>query len=189
MKVKICGLKKIEDVLFAIRAGADLIGIVREPSSKRYISLELAQSLAEAAIENGATPVAVYKEGESSRISEECRKMGIDYVQIHQKQVVLPESFSRLYVGEREEFLRDGKDYLLFDGAIAGSGQPFDWESFSIPHGKPWFLAGGLTPENIKEAIKLLQPYGVDVSSGVEKNGIKDHELMRAFIMRAKGYE
>ena len=81
-------------------------------------------------------------------------------------------------------------DTLLIDGLEAGSGQTFDWDALETTalRGRRWLLAGGLTPDNVASAVKQLQPWGVDVSSGVENQpGIKDHAKISAFIAAARG--
>ena len=78
-------------------------------------------------------------------------------------------------------------DYLLFDAPVAGSGQTFDWQKLESQNfTKPFFIAGGLTVDNVADAIRFFHPYAVDVSSGVETNGIKDQEKIKRFIERVK---
>jgi len=189
MLIKICGIKDAETALFAAECGANFIGLVFAEHSKRYVIPEVAKEIVQTAKEKGAQPVAVFSDCTKEKVLSICEAVGIDIVQVHGSPIELPEYMKRIYVNNRESFLREGKDFLLFDHAQAGSGISFDWNSFIPPKGQPWFLAGGLTPKNVKEAIALLNPTGVDVSSGVEKEGKKDKKLIEAFIKEIRKHE
>ena len=162
MKVKICGITHPDDAAMAARLGADYIGIVFAPQSKRYVSVPLAKEIAAAARQEGSEPVAI------GLTEEESREIGIYSFQTK----------SHLHIR--------GECFPFFDGPKPGSGISFDWKQLNIPD-QPWALAGGLDPKNIQEAIQLLHPSIVDVSSGVEREGKKDATLIEAFIQAAKG--
>lgn len=172
MKVKICGITHPEDALHAAKCGADYIGIIFAKGSKRCVTPEQAEAIATAARKGGAVPVGVFVDAKSEDIKAICKRAKISTVQLYGVSGY-PEGLDQLYV---------------VDGENPGSGKTFDWKSFSPPKDIPWMLAGGLNPENVAAAIRLLQPYGVDVASGVEKPGStrKDSQLVAAFIQNAK---
>jgi phosphoribosylanthranilate isomerase len=189
MLIKICGVKDPEIALFAAQLGAKFIGLVFAKQSRRYVDLNQAKEIAQAVKEGGAQPVAVFSECSKEEALYVCLKTGIDIVQVHQSSIELPDQIKRIYVNCREPVGYKEEDFLLFDHAQPGSGVCLDWKNFVPPQGYPWFLAGGLTSENVEEAITLLKPNGIDISSGVEKEGKKDKTLIRAFIEKVKKYE
>lgn len=201
MKVKVCGITDTAMADFAVRQGADYIGLVFHPASVRHVSLEQAQKISATTVQAGAEPVAVFVDQTAVEIIDICAATGISIAQLHGKisreQVAfLPEGIRRIYVcsindqGQVQEndlqslsSLIVDRDFVLFDGMQAGSGQRFDWQHFNYTGSLPWFLSGGLSPNNINEAIEKFHPYGVDVSSGVESvPGKKDKDLIRRFI-------
>ena len=172
-KVKICGLSTKGAVETAVSAGADYIGFVFAPS-KRQVTLEQAAELAKI-------------------IPTNVKKVGLDLVQIHGQ--VADDLFENLPCASIQAVQVDGNghvpnsqaDYLLFDAPVAGSGQTFDWGLLDTKDlSQPFFIAGGLNEDNIEEAIQHFTPFAVDVSSGVETDGQKDHEKIRRFIERVK---
>lgn len=198
-KIKICGITHPDIAYDAACKGANFIGLIFVPSSKRAITIQLARAIAEAAREGGAEPVAVFTESHSNSMQEICEKTNVQWVQLHgdqsrEQQHLLPASIHRIYVqpvsrdgsfglDERVKTLDKNRDYLLFDGMKAGSGNTFNWSHFSYAGDFPWFLSGGLNAENVKEAIRILNPTGVDVSSGVENRmGDKTSKLVEQFI-------
>ena len=190
-KVKICGLSNIEAVETAVSAGADYIGFVFAPS-KRQVTLEQAAELAKF-IPSHIQKVGVFVSPSRADLLEAIEKVGLDLVQVH-GQVVdklfenLPcGSIQAVQIGEGEHVPNSQADYLLFDAPVAGSGQIFDWGRLDTTElAQPFFIAGGLNEDNVEEAIQHFTPYAVDVSSGVETNGQKDHEKIRRFIERVK---
>ena len=190
-KVKICGLSNIEAVKTAVSAGADYIGFVFAPS-KRQVTLEQAAELAKF-IPSYIQKVGVFISPSRAELLEAVDKVGLDFVQVH-GQVVdklfenLPcGSIQAVQVDERGHVPNSQADYLLFDAPVAGSGQTFDWGQLDTTElAQPFFIAGGLNEDNVEEAIQHFTPYAVDVSSGVETNGQKDHEKIRRFIERVK---
>ena len=190
-KVKICGLSTKEAVKTAVSAGADYIGFVFAPS-KRQVSVEQATELAKF-IPSHIQKVGVFVSPSRADLLEAIEKVGLDLVQVH-GQVVdklfenLPcGSIQAVQIGEGEHVPNSQADYLLFDAPVAGSGQIFDWGRLDTTElAQPFFIAGGLNEDNVEEAIQHFTPYAVDVSSGVETNGQKDHEKIRRFIERVK---
>lgn len=190
-KVKICGLSNIEAVKTAVSAGADYIGFVFAPS-KRQVTLEQAAELAKF-IPSHIQKVGVFVSPGRAELLEAVDKVGLDFVQVH-GQVVdklfenLPcGSIQTVQVDEGGHVPNSQADYLLFDAPVAGSGQTFDWGQLDTTElAQPFFIAGGLNEDNVARAIQHFSPYAVDVSSGVETDGQKDHEKIRRFIERAK---
>ena len=190
-KVKICGLSTKEAVKTAVSAGADYIGFVFAPS-KRQVTLEQAAELAKI-IPTNVNKVGVFVSPSREDLLEAIEKVGLDLVQVH-GQVVdklfenLPcGSIQAVQVDERGHVPNSQADYLLFDAPVAGSGQTFDWGRLDTTElAQPFFIAGGLNEDNVARAIQHFSPFGVDVSSGVETDGQKDHEKIRRFIERVK---
>ena len=190
-KVKICGLSNIEAVKTAVSAGADYIGFVFAPS-KRQVTLEQAAELAKF-IPSHIQKVGVFVSPGRAELLEAVDKVGLDFVQVH-GQVVdklfenLPcGSIQAVQVDEGGHVPNSQADYLLFDAPVAGSGQTFDWGQLDTTElAQPFFIAGGLKEDNVVKAIQHFSPYAVDVSSGVETDGQKNHEKIRRFIERAK---
>ena len=190
-KVKICGLSTKEAVKTAVSAGADYIGFVFAPS-KRQVTLEQAAELAKF-IPSHIQKVGVFVSPGRAELLEAVDKVGLDFVQVH-GQVVdklfenLPcGSIQAVQVDENGHVPNSQADYLLFDAPVAGSGQTFDWGQLDTTElAQPFFIAGGLNEDNVARAIQHFSPYAVDVSSGVETDGQKNHEKIRRFIERAK---
>lgn len=189
MLIKICGVKSPETAYFAAKRGADMVGIVCYLHSRRYVSLPLAREIATAAVDGGAIPVMVFKDTTAAEVLAICEALNVYTVQVHGVLPKLPATFTRIIANGKPSQLISENDFLLFDNSVPGSGIPFDWGGFQPPQGIRWFLSGGLTPDNVVEGIQLLHPTGVDVSSGVEQDGIKVHALIEKFIARVRGYE
>ena len=190
-KVKICGLSNIEAVETAVSAGADYIGFVFAPS-KRQVTVEQAIELVKF-IPSHIQTVGVFVSPSKAELLEAVDKVGLDFVQVH-GQVVdklfenLPcGSIQAVQVDEGGHVPNSQADYLLFDAPVAGSGQTFDWGQLDTTElSQPFFIAGGLNEDNVEEAIQHFSPFAVDISSGVETDGQKDHEKIRRFIERVK---
>ncbi len=173
-------------------AGADYIGFVFAPS-RRQVSLEQAADLARQ-VSGPTRTVGVFVSPSLAELQEAIKAVPLDLVQIHGDfeesllgQIPVPTIRALQVTQGADGPLETLADYLLFDAPVAGSGQTFDWqvlEKKSI--GKPFFIAGGLTVDNLAEAKDLFTPYAVDVSSGVETEGSKDLTKIKKFIERAK---
>ena len=190
-KVKICGLSTKEAVKTAVSAGADYIGFVFAPS-KRQVTLEQAIDLAKF-IPSHIQKVGVFVSPSRAELLEAIEKVGLDLVQVHGQ--VADDLFENLPCASIQAVQVDGDghvpssqaDYLLFDAPVAGSGQTFDWGRLDTTElAQPFFIAGGLNEDNVARAIQHFTPFAVDVSSGVETDGQKDHEKIRRFIERVK---
>ena len=190
-KVKICGLSTKEAVETAVSAGTDYIGFVFAPS-KRQVTVEQTIELAKF-IPSHIQKVGVFVSPSRAELLEAVDKVGLDFVQVH-GQVVdklfenLPcGSIQAVQVDEGGHVPNSQADYLLFDAPVAGSGQTFDWGQLDTTElAQPFFIAGGLNEDNVARAIQHFSPFAVDVSSGVETDGQKDHEKIRRFIERVK---
>ncbi|WP_024784672.1 phosphoribosylanthranilate isomerase [Streptococcus mutans] len=190
-KVKICGLSTQEAVTAAVSSGADYIGFVFA-KSKRQVSLEQAQKLAKM-IPEKVKKVGVFVSPTLEELKIAIKTVPLDLVQVHgDYDEDLQTDFSvplirAVQIKKGKENLTSKADYLLFDAPIAGSGETFDWQQLEIEQlQKPFFIAGGLTSDNVKECIEHFAPYAVDVSSGVETNGRKDIEKIKRFIESVK---
>ena len=190
-KVKICGLSTKEAVEVAVSAGADYIGFVFAPS-KRQVTLEQAAELAKI-IPSNIRKVGVFVSPSRAELLEAVDEVGLDFVQVHGQ--VVDKLFENLPCASIQAVQVDGDghvpnsqaDYLLFDAPVAGSGQTFDWGQLDTTElSQPFFIAGGLNEDNVARAIQHFSPFAVDVSSGVETDGQKDHEKIRRFIERVK---
>lgn len=204
--VKICGIKDIDIARHCIEQGADMIGLVFCDASKRNITLSIAIEIAAQTQQKNCQPVAVFVDTDARYMQEICHTTKIAIVQLHgaiakDQHRLLPEAIRRIYavsVGaeggisqtdiDNIAMLDPQRDFLLFDSVTPGSGVTFAWDKFSPQFALPWILAGGLNVENATSAINLLQPNGVDVSSGVENHkGEKDKEMITKFIATVKG--
>ena len=191
-KIKICGLRREQDIRYANELMPDYIGFVFLKGKMRYVTFEEAahlRSLLDPAIpavgvfvnepaENvirllqaGTIQIAQLHGQEDEAYAEELRRAG-DHCIIRAFAVRSSEDIHRAFAFPA--------DYPLLDNG-KGTGETFDWSLFQEQE-KPFFLAGGLSPENVKEAIECFHPYAVDVSSGVETDGFKDYEKMKAFM-------
>lgn len=198
--VKICGLSKPEHVQTAVNAGADMIGFVFA-ASKREVSPDLAHELAKL-VPAHVKKVGVFVNCEPQTIRDIYNSVPLDYVQYHGdetndfiQQVGLPaiKAFSIRSKEDVEQAASFNVDYYLCDTPgtdfRGGSGHTFDWTlltNSSIPTEK-LIVAGGLNPSNVQQAIAFTNAAGVDVSSGVEQDGVKNSALIEAFIEKAKG--
>jgi phosphoribosylanthranilate isomerase len=195
MLIKICGIRNLEAAQTAADSGADLIGFVFA-DSKRQIDVAAAATIAAAVKGPGKVGVFVNQPlCEVLEIAERCR---LDYLQLHGEEspdycrALNRPTIRACRVGPDFSLSTDADypaDYLLLDsfvpGQPGGTGLTFDWHAVSLRIGRPrqkFLVAGGLTPENVAEAIRILNPDGVDVSGGVETDGVKDSGKIRRFI-------
>lgn len=185
MWVKVCGLTRPDDVDAALEAGADALGFVLAESS-RQLSLECARTLA-APAEGRAVRVAVVVDPEPEALKA---LHGFDAVQVHGRLPEVPGHLRLLRARPPDEEETSGEpvpDWLMIDGS-RGRGQAAPWELLA---GRVWpaplVLAGGLCPENVAAAVAMVRPFGVDVSSGVERApGQKDPDRVAAFVRAAR---
>ncbi|MFJ9079715.1 phosphoribosylanthranilate isomerase [Streptomyces sp. NPDC102278] len=194
--IKICGLRTARDVDTAALAGADAVGFVFAPGSPRTVDAATARELA-ARVPAGVLTVGVFRGQSVEEVGRLTRESGVRSVQLHGDEG--PEYYAELRA-EGRTLIRAtaaavaaageyGEDLLLIDAPDPGSGKPWNWASaeFTAPQGR-WLLAGGLTPGTVREALETTGAWGVDVSSGVERErGVKSPELIREFIEAARG--
>ena len=200
--VKICGITSEADALAAAEAGADAIGLMFYEGSPRHVTLEQAKAIS-AALPPHVMRVGVFVNAEEALVHQALTECMLNILQFHGDET--PEECSRYPVMTLKAFRVQGEETLaqleaypsagyLLDAyvkdALGGTGATFNWDLAvrAQEFGKPIFLAGGLTPGNVAEAVRKVQPFGVDVSSGVESElGRKDAEQMRSFVAAAKG--
>jgi phosphoribosylanthranilate isomerase len=197
--VKICGITRVEDALAAARLGSDWIGFNFWPRSRRYIAPSAAAEII-AALPPAVLPVGVFVDPTAVELAEVVRVSGVRTVQLHgdESPELCASSPVPVVKGIR---VRDSHSLallatyevsgFLLDSATpgyGGSGTVFDWSlAAEAAASVPLWLAGGLTPENVGEAVRWVHPRGVDVASGVESApGVKDLAKMEAFIRNAK---
>jgi len=191
MKIKICGLKREEDIFYANKYLPDYIGFVFA-KSKRQISAEEARELKKL-LNPKIKAVGVFIDEDIKNIIPLLKEKIIDIVQLHGNEDqnyidALKKAFpapviKAVRVGEDFVSPAVNADFILFD-AGGGSGKTFDWTKIKN-YKKPFFLAGGLNADNIKEAAKL-KPFCVDLSSGVETDGKKDEEKIKRAAAAAR---
>ncbi len=201
MKVKICGITNFEDGLMAIEKGADYLGIILDPTSKRCLSIESAAKLVKKLKLYSATVYGIFPEKDFNLVKNLALQIGLEAVQIvapkdraalkpldgFQKLLVVPIEKEGSY--QARDYALQKSEIWLYDSKDFGHGHTFDWNAFSQKESGHFLLAGGLTPGNVSRAIEILQPYGVDVSSGVcaPCNLKKDAILTERFIKEAHG--
>lgn len=196
-RVKICGITRPEDGVLAAELGADAIGLVFYPHSPRFVDLESALGII-AALPPFITVVGLFMNAEPVAVKKLIDCVPVDLLQFHgDEDADYCAGFGLPYlkavpmvagaeVPDYEQRFASATGLLLDSHGgreMGGTGKPFDWGRIPAERRKPLILAGGLHPGNVAEAIRQTRPYAVDVSSGVESaKGIKDSELMRAFI-------
>ena len=216
LKVKICGIMQPEDAVVATEAGADFVGMIFVPQRHRLLDVQTGSQIAQAVRAASPPDQAPKIVGnfadqpleEVNRIIKDC---GLDTVQLCGKESL--EYCGRVNAGvikvvhvdtlasgaahvdrvtERVQAYTEAGHLVTLDrlvvGIQGGTGHTFDWSIATqlSQRGLPLILAGGLSPENVAQAIVEVQPWGVDVSSGVETNGVKDHDKIQAFIRNAR---
>lgn len=199
-RIKICGITNARDAALAASLGADAVGINFYKGSSRHVPVSEAPPIV-AAVRGKAIPVAVFVNELPEAMEEVCRLLKIEVVQLsgHEPPAVAERlkclRIKAVHLGDGSEHALIGRypcDAFLLDasvpGEFGGTGKQLDWKKVAgMRPGKPWFLAGGLKPENVAEAIRVARPYGVDVASGVESSpGKKDPQKMKSFINNAR---
>ena len=199
-RIKLCGLSRLQDIETANTLLPEYIGFVFAPKSRRYVTRQHAAELKKH-LAPGIRAAGVFVDEPPENVAKIVKRGVIDLVQLHGSE-------DETYLRRLRELtaapliqafrIRSGKDlaaaerstadYVLLD-AGAGDGKVFDWsllENFR----RPYFLAGGLDPENAGQAVRMLHPFAVDVSSGIETGGVKDPEKLKAFVgaVRAEGH-
>jgi indole-3-glycerol phosphate synthase/phosphoribosylanthranilate isomerase len=203
VQVKICGLRTPHHLHAAIEAEADMVGLMFYEPSPRYIEPDYARQLLDTIENRSVAPdvVGVFVNKEAGFINDIVEQVGLDFVQLHGSE--LPEFCQkiqrpvikglRLHSREDLSLVRAHKDIawrILLDTPSSqwgGSGLTHNWSlARTVAQEMPIFLAGGLTAENVREAISQVRPWGVDISSGVETSGTKDEEKIHAFVQEVR---
>lgn len=197
MKIKICGLRRREDVDYANQVMPDYVGFILAEGFRRQISREQARSLKQR-LSRGIQAVGVFVNNPVEEVISYLEEGIIDMAQLHgdeteediqyiqavtAKPVIKAVKAQNRYIVEA--WLDSSADYLLFDSGT-GTGKSFDWSLLADVE-REYFLAGGLNPGNIEEAVRQLAPYAIDISSGVETDGVKDLEKMQAAVNVVRG--
>ena len=199
MIIKICGIRTLEAAQTVAEYGADLIGFVFADGKRK---IDVATAAAISAAVPGPGKVGVFVNQPLSEVLEIADRCRLDYLQLHGEE---GPDYCRALNRPVIRACRVGPnftpaaianypaEYLLFDsfvpGQAGGTGISFDWQTFRLRIGRPRqkiLVAGGLTPDNVSEAIRILRPDGVDVSGGVETDGEKDLDKIRRFITAAR---
>jgi phosphoribosylanthranilate isomerase len=204
LKIKICGITNSADAEMAHQAGADALGFIFFKGSPRFISNDKIKTIIRE-IPPFVSKVGVFVNASRDEVQRAIEETGIDTLQFHGDET--PEACRGFGLKTIKAFRVQGKDMLqimprydvdawLLDSFVAGerggTGKTFDWDLavHATSLGTPVILSGGLNPENIARAVSHVQPYAVDVSSGVESApGKKDANLIATFIQRARGEE
>ncbi len=204
MKIKFCGIRRKEDVEFCNALLPEYMGMILSSGFKRTISAEFAAELARQ--KNAAVKaVGVFVNETPEQIMNIANKTCIDIIQLHGDETAETVCEIKRLTGlpiwkavrvRNEQDIRAaeklGADRLILEGfapgKIGGEGIKADWELLLATKPQiPFFLAGGLTPENIKEGIAAVKPFGVDISGGIETDGVKDFEKMRKIVNIVRG--
>jgi len=204
VKVKICGITNVPDALAAVEAGADALGFMfYEPSPRRVTIREVAEIIGE--LPPFIMKVGVFVDAPEDFVLRAIGDCGLSMLQFHGNEA--PEYCTQFGLMSMKAFrIRDAaslsalQDYAtdawLLDAfnadKLGGTGEKFNWDLAleAKKSGRPIFLAGGLTPANVADAVQMVQPFGVDVSSGVEASpGKKDHTKVRAFIKAVRSIQ
>jgi len=207
--IKICGTTSLEDALSSIEAGADALGFIFAPS-KRHVSMEQAQAIIRR-LPRGVEKIGVFMNNSAAEIAELVGQVELTGIQMHGKEV--PQEVYNSLPRDRRNSMRTIKTVLVQQGSEitiddagtpgvvsawlldsgAGSGKTFDWHAARAQLGEKkgsFIIAGGLTPENVGEAMRVFQPWGVDVVTGVEREpGRKDPDKLNAFVAAVRKAE
>ena len=188
-KIKICGLSRLCDIDYVNTTMPDYIGFVFAPHSKRYVSPSLKARLSPCIKAAG-----VFVGEEAENILDIAGRGIIDIIQLHGSEddhyisklkavsdVPIIKAFSIKSKKDIQTAVLSSADYILLDNGAGGTGDVFDWSLIS-EISRPYFLAGGLTPNNVEQAVAINHPFAVDASSGVETDGVKDFNKIKAFI-------
>ena len=205
VKMKICGLRTREDAEAVNAVLPEYTGFIFDPTRKRYIAPEKAEEIRQL-LDPRICPIGVFVNAGTEEILGVLQQCRLDMVQLHgdesdveieELRVAVSEAFleRKLTVvkafrvdskGDVERAEKSAADLILLDHGAGGTGESFDWNLLKECR-REFFLAGGLTPENVRTAIKLAHPWGVDASSSLETDGHKDPEKIRRFAEAVRG--
>lgn len=198
-KIKLCGLTRQEDITAANVLEPDFVGFVFAPKSRRYVTAEQAKALRNHLLPS-IQAVGVFVDEEPERVAALLEAGIIDLAQLHGREdegylerlraltgKPIIQAFQVKTPNDLERTQSSSADYILLDSG-AGTGTTFDWGLLTSVR-RPYFLAGGLGPDNVVQAVRTLHPWGVDVSSGIETGGVKDFHKMAAFAAAVRKEE
>lgn len=196
-KIKLCGLARPADVEAVNELMPEYAGFILVPGRRRYIPPEEAARLRRQ-LSARIQAAGVFINEKPELIAELLRDGTIDVTQLHGSEDEgyirrlrtmtdrpIIKAFRIETMADIEKARACSADYVLLDSGIGGTGTVFDW-TLLRQMDRPYFLAGGLNPDNVKAAVEALRPYGVDVSSGIETGGVKDREKMAAFVRQVR---
>lgn len=199
-KIKLCGLKSLNDIEIINKYTPEYIGFIFYKKSKRYIDYKTAKMLKNALNKN-ILAVGVFVNEDINTVVKLLNENIIDIAQLHGNESenyiktlkkLTNKTIIKAFKVENTLDIKKAKqsqaDFVLLDSGTGGTGQTFNW-SLIDDFNKPYFLAGGLSIENIKTALDMLSPYALDVSSGIETSGKKDPEKIKAFIQTVRQHE
>ncbi len=202
VKVKICGLTDARQADACVRAGAWAVGVILAPESRRYVDIARASEVL-AGVPDDVARVGVFVDAGPVELARAADRLRLTHVQLHGRadvrearratglEVILSVPFTGPAAVDHARAA--GADLVLFDAAVpgrhGGTGVRLDWAALAAHRPEyPFGLAGGLRPDNVAQAIRMLDPAFVDVSSGVEASpGFKDHEKVEAFMTAVRG--
>ena len=192
-RIKLCGLSRPCDIEAANALRPEYIGFVFASKSRRCVSPETAEALRKM-LDPAIRAVGVFVREDPERIAGLLERGIIDLAQLHGNEdekyiarlrALTGKPLIRAFRVDSPADLADARestaDFILLDNGAGGTGESFDW-SLLQGFGRPYFLAGGLNPENAAAAVETLRPFAVDVSSGIETDGVKDGKKMKAFV-------
>ena len=196
IRVKLCGLVSVQDAAAASQCRPDFAGMILAPGFRRTVTPETAAAIRQT-LDAAIPAVGVFVGAQPDEIAAYANRGIIQYVQLHGSEdaadlrrlrqvCALPviQAFRIKSADDLEKAAQSEADYILLDSGT-GTGERLDWTLLKdFP--RPYLLAGGLTPENVAEAVRMLRPFGVDVSSGIETVGRKDAGKMRRFTEAAR---
>jgi phosphoribosylanthranilate isomerase len=201
VEVKICGLTTVDDAVRCTEAGADALGLNFWPGSPRHVDVPTARAIVEACGDQ-ATMVGVFVDFTLDQVREILQETGTQWAQLHGDETpglvaeLLPHAYKAIGVkdGSAIELAREYPgEHLLLDASVpgmpGGTGRTFDWAiAASVAKERKLTLAGGLTPDNVADAVRAVRPFRVDVASGVESApGRKAPDLVQQFVEAARG--
>lgn len=202
MRVKMCGMRTVAAVRVVEEAGADYIGFIFAENSRRYVAPETAREIARAL--HHVKKVGVFVDALMSDVNAIADLVGLDYVQLHGHESAAMAKASKYPVIKAYRYGDDFSveeanaypaEMILVDsyvaGAAGGTGTVFHWQEAAREIArvtKPVLIAGGITTENVGEAAAIFQPFGVDVSGGLEEDGVKSAAKIRAFMEVARKF-
>ena len=191
-KVKMCGMMRPEDILTANAVKPDFVGFIFAENRRRTVSAEAVREM-KSKLDERIQTVGVFLNQDVHFVADTANACGLDYIQLHGSedgeyikslksvtQIPVIQAFVVKDETKIDEANASAADFVLLDSGT-GSGESFSWEILTKVT-RPYFLAGGLSPENAKEAIDAYHPYALDVSSGIETDGRKDPVKMQKFM-------